>query len=156
MDQRYAQTSYLVRKNPAALVRAFAASGLGAQGWTLVLKTKHLMDRPEDGAAFKALAESTPAVHLIDRSLDPATLADLVAAADIYASPHCSEGFGLTIAEAMAAGKPVVSIHSFSSPKCASACAMKSSSRASRSASSARNSASTFSTKSRCVSSMRS
>jgi glycosyltransferase involved in cell wall biosynthesis len=101
-------SSYLVRKNPAALVRAFAASGLGEQGWTLVLKTKHLMDRPEDGAAFKALAEGTPSVHLIDRSLDPATLADLVAAADIYASPHCSEGFGLTIAEAMAAGKPVV------------------------------------------------
>ena len=101
-------SSYLVRKNPAALVRAFAASGLGAKGWTLVLKTKHLMDRPEDGAAFAELARGTPSVHLIDRSLDPATLADLVAAADIYASPHCSEGFGLTIAEAMAAGKPVV------------------------------------------------
>ena len=28
--------------------------------------------------------------------------------ADIYASPHASEGFGLTIAEAMALGKPVV------------------------------------------------
>jgi GT2 family glycosyltransferase len=35
-------------------------------------------------------------------------VADLVALADIYASPHCSEGFGLTIAEAMAAGKPVI------------------------------------------------
>jgi hypothetical protein len=101
-------SSYLVRKNPHALVRAFAASGLGDAGWTLLLKTKHLMDRPEDGAAFRALAEATDNVLLIDRSLPAGGLEELVAAADIYASPHCSEGFGLTIAEAMAAGKPVV------------------------------------------------
>lgn len=101
-------SSYLVRKNPHALVRAFAASGLGAAGWTLLLKTKHLMDRPGDGAAFRALAESVPEVVLIDRSLPHGGLEGLLAAADIYASPHCSEGFGLTIAEAMAAGKPVV------------------------------------------------
>ncbi len=101
-------SSYLIRKNPHALVRAFAASGLGDAGWNLVLKTKHLMDRPEDGAAFRTLAESVPNVVLIDRSLPTGGLEELLAAADIYASPHCSEGFGLTIAEAMAAGKPVV------------------------------------------------
>lgn len=101
-------SSYLVRKNPHALVRAFAASGLGDAGWTLLLKTKHLMDRPEDGAAFRALAEATGNVVLVDRNLPAGGLEELVTAADIYASPHCSEGFGLTIAEAMAAGKPVV------------------------------------------------
>ena len=101
-------SSYLVRKNPHALVRAFAASGLGDSGWTLLLKTKHLMDRPEDGAAFRALAQATANVVLIDRNLPAGGLEEMVAAADIYASPHCSEGFGLTIAEAMAAGKPVV------------------------------------------------
>jgi len=41
--------SYLVRKNPDGLIRAFAASGLAEQGWTLLLKTKHLYDRPETG-----------------------------------------------------------------------------------------------------------
>jgi glycosyltransferase involved in cell wall biosynthesis/tetratricopeptide (TPR) repeat protein len=101
-------SSYLVRKNPAALVRAFSASGLGARGWSLVLKTKHLNDRPEEGAAFRALAEGTEGVVLIDRAMVAEELAELMALADIYASPHCSEGFGLTIAEAMAAGKPVV------------------------------------------------
>jgi len=101
-------SSYLVRKNPHALVRAFAASGLGDAGWTLLLKTKHLMDRPDDGAAFRKLAETTDHVVLIDRNLPTGGLEELLAAADIYASPHCSEGFGLTIAEAMAAGKPVV------------------------------------------------
>lgn len=101
-------SSYLVRKNPAALVRAFSASGLAARGWSLVLKTKHLHDRPEEGEAFRALAEGTDGVVLIDRAMAAEELAELMALADLYASPHCSEGFGLTIAEAMAAGKPVV------------------------------------------------
>ncbi len=100
--------SYLVRKNPAALVRAFAASGLEAQGWSLVLKTKHLMDRPGDGRDLAALAEGTKGVILLDRSLNARELSDLVAACDVYASPHCAEGFGLTVAEAMAAGRTVV------------------------------------------------
>jgi hypothetical protein len=74
----------------------------------LVLKTKHLMDRPEEGAALRALAEATAGTVLIDRTLSAEELQHLWAIADIYASPHCSEGFGLTIAEAMAAGKTVV------------------------------------------------
>ena len=101
-------SSYLVRKNPAALVRAFSASGLGARGWSLILKTKHLHDRPEEGEAFRALVEATEGALLIDRSMMAGELGELMALADIYASPHCSEGFGLTIAEAMAAGKAVV------------------------------------------------
>jgi len=101
-------SSYLVRKNPAALVRAFDASGLAATGWRLVLKTKHLLDRPDEGHALRDLAESMDGVVLIDRAQGADELERLLAAADIYASPHCSEGFGLTIAEAMAAGKPVV------------------------------------------------
>ncbi|WP_162875494.1 glycosyltransferase [Sphingomonas crusticola] len=101
-------SSYLIRKNPAALIRAFAASGLAKKGWALVLKTKHLMDRPEEGVQLAALAAGTDGVILIDRTLPADELQALWALADIYASPHCSEGFGLTIAEAMAAGKPVV------------------------------------------------
>jgi GT2 family glycosyltransferase/glycosyltransferase involved in cell wall biosynthesis/tetratricopeptide (TPR) repeat protein len=101
-------SSYLVRKNPAALVRAFAASGLAATGWILVLKTKHLMDRPQEGAALRDLAAATEGVKLIDRALPAEKLDQLWTIAEIYASPHCSEGFGLTIAEAMAAGKRVV------------------------------------------------
>ncbi|MFC4592931.1 glycosyltransferase [Sphingobium tyrosinilyticum] len=100
--------SYLIRKNPDALIRAFAASGLAAQGWTLVLKTKHLHDRPEAGEALTRLAEATQGVHILEVSLHSDEVTSLMAAADIYASPHSSEGFGLTVAEAMAVGKPVV------------------------------------------------
>lgn len=100
--------SYLVRKNPEALIRAFAASCLAAKGWELVLKTKHLHDRPEAGQALTDLVKTTPGAHLLEVSLHADEVTSLLAAADIYASPHCSEGFGLTVAEAMATGKPVI------------------------------------------------
>jgi len=100
--------SYLVRKNPDALIRAFAASGLAARGWILLLKTKNLHDRPKVGDALTELAERTAGVRILEVSLYADEVTSLLAAADIYASPHCSEGFGLTVAEAMAAGVPVV------------------------------------------------
>jgi glycosyltransferase involved in cell wall biosynthesis len=101
-------SSFLLRKNPDALVRAFAASGLSGQGWSLVLKTKHLSAGGRQGQALAALAHATPGVLLIDDALPPRAMSALFEAADVYASPHRSEGFGLTIAEAMAAGKTVV------------------------------------------------
>ena len=49
-------------------------------------------------------------VILIDRSFDAAMMDLLMNVADIYASAHRSEGFGMTIAEAMALGKIAVAI----------------------------------------------
>jgi glycosyltransferase involved in cell wall biosynthesis len=100
--------SYVIRKNPEALVRAFVTSGLALHGWTLILKTKHLYDRPGSGEALTALAAAAQGVRLIEVSLHTDEVTSLLAAVDIYASPHCSEGFGLTVAEAMALGKPVI------------------------------------------------
>jgi glycosyltransferase involved in cell wall biosynthesis len=45
---------------------------------------------------------------VIDRSLDREHLGGLMAACDCYVSLHRAEGFGLTMAEAMAIGKPVI------------------------------------------------
>nr|WP_244108460.1 FkbM family methyltransferase [Burkholderia anthina] len=101
-------SSYLVRKNPFALVRAFAQTRLGRSGWKLVLKTKHLFDMPQQGEQLQQLCDAAEGVVLINRPLDLDTMRNLMAMADIYASPHCAEGFGLTVAEAMAMGKIVV------------------------------------------------
>jgi glycosyltransferase involved in cell wall biosynthesis/Tfp pilus assembly protein PilF len=101
-------SSYLARKNPFALVRAFDRSGLAGTGWRLILKTKHLQDSPAQGARLRQAVERTEGVVLVDRSFDKTAMDNLMRAADIFASPHCSEGFGLTIAEAMALGKIVV------------------------------------------------
>ena len=100
--------SYLVRKNPHALIRAFAASDLAQRGWSLILKTKNLFDIPEEGQRLEQMVQSTPEVYLINRVLSPRDHHGILALCQVYASPHASEGFGLTIAEAMAAGKVVV------------------------------------------------
>jgi glycosyltransferase involved in cell wall biosynthesis len=102
-------SSYLIRKNPNALALAFDASGLSREGWRLVLKTKYL-EHSEDREAreLASLAGKIAGVLLIDRGMGAAELRVLNSIADIYASSHCSEGFGLTIAEALAAGKTVV------------------------------------------------
>lgn len=100
--------SYLVRKNPFALVRAFGRTGLAARGWRLVLKTKNLFDSREAGQRLQVLASACKGCVLIDRSLDRQAMRSLMTMADVYASPHCAEGFGLTVAEAMVEGKLVV------------------------------------------------
>ncbi len=100
--------SYIVRKNPYALIRAFAASGLEARGWTLVLKIKNLFDAPAEAQRLLEAVGAASAVVLIAQALSREEMSALLSRAAIYASPHCSEGFGLTIAEAMAMGKAVV------------------------------------------------
>lgn len=101
-------SSYLVRKNPLALVEAFAKSRLHEAGWTLVLKTKHVQEATRQGIGLIELAARTPGVTLLNRSLDKNAMRALMGAAAIYASPHRAEGFGLTVAEAMAMGKIVI------------------------------------------------
>ncbi len=101
-------SSYLARKNPAALLRAFDRSGLVRTGWRLLLKTKHLAEAGRDGEALAEAAALCRGAQLLDRPLGLGAARALLEMADVYASPHASEGFGLTVAEAMALGKPVV------------------------------------------------
>ncbi|MGU3539932.1 rhamnan synthesis F family protein [Methylobacterium sp. A54F] len=101
-------SSFLARKNPHALIRAFRASGLHAEGWQLALKTKHLFDARQDGEALLGLVGQHGDVVLVDRPMKASEFDLLFRLCAIYASSHASEGFGLTIAEAMAAGKVVV------------------------------------------------
>jgi glycosyltransferase involved in cell wall biosynthesis len=101
-------SSFLRRKNPMALARAFKASGLATQGWRLILKTKHLFDVKKEATKLIAEIASDSSIILLNETLSQNDNAMLIDEADIYASPHCSEGFGLTIAEAMARGKLIV------------------------------------------------
>lgn len=99
--------SFAERKNPLGLLRAFRRAFGPEDGATLVIKTINAeMDR-ESAARLAAAAEGLPVV-LLDRYLDRARTHALMAACDAYVSLHRSEGFGLTMAEAMALGKPVV------------------------------------------------
>jgi glycosyltransferase involved in cell wall biosynthesis len=104
--------SYAERKNPRGLIeafrRAFPAAGAARQGKPrLVIKTINRNLAPEQARALERAAEGLP-VRFIDLYLDKREVHALAASCDAYVSLHRSEGFGLTVAEAMRLGKPVI------------------------------------------------
>jgi glycosyltransferase involved in cell wall biosynthesis len=100
--------STIQRKNPVGLIEAFRrAFGVG-EGPQLLIKTINAPLRPLHEEALLLAAQDRPDIHVIDRSLTGEEMNGLIAACDCYVSLHRSEGFGLTMAEAMAVGKPVI------------------------------------------------
>jgi glycosyltransferase involved in cell wall biosynthesis len=103
----YDYYSFAERKNPLAALRAFQQAFAPADKAHLVLKATDPRVDPDYHA--RVLAEARPEqVTIISRYLDRAVLNGLIDRCHCYVSPHRSEGFGLTIAEAMYLGKPVI------------------------------------------------
>jgi glycosyltransferase involved in cell wall biosynthesis len=100
--------STLRRKNPAGLIEAFARAFARGEGPRLLLKTINGGLQPEAEADLRRTIEAHPDIELVDSYLGPAQTAALLARADCYVSLHRSEGFGLTLAESMALGTPVI------------------------------------------------
>lgn len=100
--------SRLPRKNPLGLIRAFRLAFRPSDPVELVIKVSPQQKYfPEWWRELRAAARDN-GVSLIDRSLTRGELLALMDAADAYVSLHRSEGFGLTMAEAMLMGKPTV------------------------------------------------
>ncbi len=96
------------RKNPFALIRAFCKAFSKNEPVQLVIKTHNGTKLPED---FKRLSDDCAQdqrIILIDESMPFERLYALMNACDCYVSLHRTEGFGLTMAEAMLMEKPVI------------------------------------------------
>jgi glycosyltransferase involved in cell wall biosynthesis len=93
------------RKNPLGLIAAFRRAFGGDERVRLVVKTSH-GGRQTTEALVRAAGD--PRVIVMDRILDRREINTLMALSDCYVSLHRSEGFGITMAEAMALGKPVI------------------------------------------------
>jgi hypothetical protein len=100
--------STIQRKNPVGLIEAFKLAFAPGEGPRLLLKTINGPLRPLAEEEVLWAAHGRPDIHVIDRSLSGDELNGLMAACDAYVSLHRSEGFGLTMAEAMAIGRPVI------------------------------------------------
>jgi glycosyltransferase involved in cell wall biosynthesis len=100
--------STIQRKNPVGLIEAFKSAFRVGEGPQLLLKTINGPLRPLAEEEVLWAAHGRPDIHLIDRSLSSDELMRLMAGCDCYVSLHRAEGFGLTIAEAMSLGKPVI------------------------------------------------
>jgi glycosyltransferase involved in cell wall biosynthesis len=102
--------SFPQRKNPLAAVHAFMDAFPEPTGSSplLVVKCHGIHNREKYGPELRANISSSSNVILIDRVMSRSEMLQLQAAIDVYVSLHRSEGFGLNLAECMAAGKLVI------------------------------------------------
>ncbi len=100
--------STVQRKNPVGLIEAFKLAFAPGEGPQLLIKTINAPLRPLAEEEVLWAAHGRSDIHVIDRSLSAHELGRLMASCDCYVSLHRAEGFGLTMAEAMALGKPVI------------------------------------------------
>ena len=100
--------SRLPRKNPLALIRAFRLAFSKTEAVELAIKVSPQERFYPEWWDELRIAATANDVKLIDRSLERGDLLALMNAADGYVSLHRSEGFGLTMAEAMLLGKPTI------------------------------------------------
>jgi hypothetical protein len=100
--------SVIERKNPMAAIEAFRHAFEPGSGASLVIKSINRTSKLDDYDRLRFAARGHPDIHLIDRYVSPSEKDAMLAAADCYVSLHRSEGFGLTPAEAMYLGKPVI------------------------------------------------
>lgn len=96
------------RKNPIAAVQAFKRAFGNAADRLLIVKVSQAHESPEEMALLVAAIGDAPNIRLEQRMLSDDERLDLIASADVLLSLHRSEGFGLVMAEAMAAGVAVV------------------------------------------------
>lgn len=99
--------SAMERKNPLALVRAFKQAFSTTDAAYLVLKA-NAGDTSLEKKQLLELISDQPNIRLIDQHWSRADILGLIQSSNIYASLHRSEGFGLTIAEAMLLGTPAM------------------------------------------------
>lgn len=100
--------SVLERKNPLGLIKAFTQAFRPAEGPMLVIKTINGDKRILEMEKLRYAARGRSDIILADGYLSAIEQSTITALADCYVSLHRSEGFGLTIAEAMALGKPAI------------------------------------------------
>jgi glycosyltransferase involved in cell wall biosynthesis len=102
--------SSIERKNPAALVAAYrtAVPAPSADGPTLVLKTLNTEKFPDELEILLAACGDRSDIVIVDRTFSAEQLQSFISSLCAYISLHRSEGYGLTLLEAMAWGVPVI------------------------------------------------
>jgi hypothetical protein len=99
--------SAMERKNPLGLINAFKQAFAGNEDAYLILKSNTSDNHPDQQTLLQAITDH-PTIRLIDQHWSRADVLGLIQCSDLYASLHRSEGFGLTIAEAMLLNTPTM------------------------------------------------
>jgi glycosyltransferase involved in cell wall biosynthesis len=105
----FAYGSFAERKNPRAVITAFRrAFPRGDEPVQLIIKSSQSAFFPAEVEALHAACGGDRRIIWLDRFLTRGALAGLQACCDAFVSLHRSEGFGLSLAEMMLLGKPVI------------------------------------------------
>jgi GT2 family glycosyltransferase/glycosyltransferase involved in cell wall biosynthesis len=100
--------SVLERKNPVGLIQAFKRAFRPGEGPALLIKTINGDKRTLEMEKLRYAASDHPDIFIRDEYASALEKNTLMARCDCYVSLHRSEGFGLTLAEAMALGRPAI------------------------------------------------
>lgn len=98
----------IYRKNPVGLVKAFNKAFSRHENVNLILKSINHQHYPEYYKELKKEIADSGNIKIINDHIEKNMLYSLFSSCDCYVSLHRSEGFGLTIAEAMYLEKPVI------------------------------------------------
>ena len=100
--------SSIDRKNPIGAVEIFKRASVDHPDARLILKVNGKEGAPDRDQRLLTAIDGDPRIHVLNRVLTDQEMAELLAACDVYLSPHRCEGFGLMLASALLAGKLVV------------------------------------------------
>lgn len=100
--------SSIERKNPLFLMEAFSKAFLEQEQVELVIKTSGAEKFKQYERKLHQFAADKKNITIINIDMDKNSVNHLINDSDCYVSMHHSEGFGLTLAEAMCLGKPTV------------------------------------------------
>ncbi|NJB82892.1 glycosyltransferase [Wenyingzhuangia aestuarii] len=101
--------SAILRKNPYAVIEAFQKTfGKENKDVVLLVKSIGLDDFPEDKKKMEFFLKGSSNIKIINKRVSRQELTGLIENSDSLVSLHRSEGFGLTMAEAMYFKKPVI------------------------------------------------
>jgi glycosyltransferase involved in cell wall biosynthesis len=100
--------SVFERKNPLATIAAFKRAFSPGSGASLLIKSINHEHHPSEHERLLLAVDGHPDIHVVDKYVSASEKNSMIASADCYVSLHRAEGFGLTMAEAMCLGKPVI------------------------------------------------
>jgi len=101
--------SSFARKNPIAAIAAFQNAFGDDPAARMIVKVMNAASYPDGRRSLYAAANGAANIAVEERTLARDELANLYGEADCLISLHRSEGFGLTVAEAMLHALPVLS-----------------------------------------------
>ncbi|MBB4191125.1 glycosyltransferase involved in cell wall biosynthesis [Rhizobium aethiopicum] len=101
--------SSINRKNPQAVIEAFRLFGAECPSAFLLMKASGDIDKDQGLRDVIASVAGNSRIRIITDKLSDAEINGLIRSSNAYLSLHRSEGFGLTVAEAIMQHTPVVS-----------------------------------------------